>query len=256
MPKAFIRVRQLSQTPIGNFIGGKFNMAIKLTPGSIPLIANFTDSNPPVCNHVYRFDMQTAEKAVFEVTLMESNVFSKVDIARVTLPLNWFPKDCVVTQWFPLKSIKQGTGDLLVLFEVHICYDGSKEFQAAPGNLLVKPCWNVPRGLLIVSSLGAVGGTISKEKVQPQNYSVGQSQMYNCPHPYQINMQQPMMGQMPMMGSAYISQNQKMMMGNYQAPMMGSTMMGTSYNAMNKQINPNLNPNRNVPWSEQPFFKK
>ena len=123
MPKAFIRVRQLSQTPIGNFIGGKFNMAIKLTPGSIPLIANFTDSNPPVCNHVYRFDMQTAEKAVFEVTLMESNVFSKVDIARVTLPLNWFPKDCVVTQWFPLKSIKQGTCDLLVLLEVHICYE-------------------------------------------------------------------------------------------------------------------------------------
>jgi hypothetical protein len=252
MPKAFVRVRQLSQTPVGNFVGGKFNMAIKLTPGSIPLIANFADSNPPVCNHVYRFDMQTADKAVFEVTLMESNVFSKTDIARVTLPLNWFPKDRVLTHWFPLKPIKHGTGDLLVLFDIHISYDGSPEFQAAPGNLLVKPCWIVPRGLPIVSSLGSVGGTISYEKVQPQNYQINQG--FGGP-------QQMMTSHAQLMGNSYLSDNQKMaMMGGYQSPMMGNSMtggyfMGSSLMGSNREEQKKQQA-QNLPWSSQPFFKK
>ena len=190
-------------------------MAIKLTPGSIPLVANFTDSNPPICNHVYRFDMQSTEKAVFEFFLVESQVFSKADIARVTLPLSWFPKDQVVTQWFPLKPVKPGTGDLLVLCEIHLCFNGSPEFQAPPGSMLVKPCWQVPAGLPVVSGMGVMPPPISSMKMPP--YQIG----FNQPTPYHI--QTPMMmGQMPQMMNGGLTPNPMMMNQNPQT--LGSTM--------------------------------
>ena len=145
MPKAFVRVRQLSQTPIGNFLGSTFRIFIKLTPGSIPLAANFTNQNPPICNHVFRFECQTFEKTIFEVILNETAVFSKTEIARVSLPLNWFPINKIVEYWFPLKPIKLGTLDLFVFMEIHLSDNLDSEFEAPPGKLLVKPCWSIPK---------------------------------------------------------------------------------------------------------------
>ncbi|EAY10659.1 hypothetical protein TVAG_157360 [Trichomonas vaginalis G3] len=118
-------------------------MIIKLTPGSIGLSANFTNTFPPSCNHVYRFEYNSPEKVIFEINLVEANVYSDQSIASVSLPLEWFPKDQIVRMWFPLKPARPGISDLLVLLDIHLAFQ-TAEFQAPFGNMLVKPKWQIP----------------------------------------------------------------------------------------------------------------
>jgi len=183
MPKAYIRVKQLNQTPASSFIGGTFKMTIKLTPGSIPLSASFTDQNPPMCNHVFRFDCQTFEKAIFEVCLNESAVFTKTDVARVTLPLNWFPINSVVEYWFPLKPLKPGTPEVFVLLVVHLADNYTSEFEAPPGKLLVKPCWSVPKVANSFMTPPSMPHAPPMQVVPPQQYMMSQQFYQNAPYP-------------------------------------------------------------------------
>jgi hypothetical protein len=65
------------------------------------------------------------------------------EVARLTLPLHWFPADRTVRDWFPFLAVARSA--LSADIEVHIikrllC----QPFRAPAGNLLVLPAWNRP----------------------------------------------------------------------------------------------------------------
>lgn len=64
-------------------------------------------------------------------------------IAQLTLPINWFPYDSVVRDIYPMKQI-EGLNPIYADITTHISTRGADPFQDPPGNLLVKPMWQLP----------------------------------------------------------------------------------------------------------------
>lgn len=185
MGKAYIKVRHLSQVPSGNFLGVNFKMVLKLTPGSIPLSVNFSNTHPPYCNSICRFDFTNTEKEVFEITLQEANRFPQIDFAKVILPLQWFPKDQIVTWWFPLMPTRQerNSQPLFVLLDIHLA-EKTNEFQAQPGRMLVEPKWEVPKQLLPYMTPPRPSAPQNYRNMYPPQYPNIPVPHYPNPSPY------------------------------------------------------------------------
>jgi hypothetical protein len=69
--------------------------------------------------------------------------FGDVEIARVILPLSWFPPNALVSYPFPLIT-HRAEGAPMVLIDVHLSEGKAAPFSAPPGRLRVAPSWPIP----------------------------------------------------------------------------------------------------------------
>jgi hypothetical protein len=68
-------------------------------------------------------------------------------IGRCTLPLDWFPTNHVVREWFPMTNGYGPDGaptKAMLLLDVHVDARGAQPFRAAFSNLRVIPTWTRP----------------------------------------------------------------------------------------------------------------
>jgi hypothetical protein len=80
------------------------------------------------------------------VITVKRNFFPSREVARLSLPLDWFPADRTVRAWFPMKSnVKVDPPIVSADVEVHIIKRHVlPPFTAEPGGLLVLPAWHQP----------------------------------------------------------------------------------------------------------------
>jgi hypothetical protein len=70
--------------------------------------------------------------------------FGDIEIARLALPLTWFPPGHLISHPFPVVT-RQSYGDCpMALLDIHLSRGKSVPFSAPPGKLCVAPTWPIP----------------------------------------------------------------------------------------------------------------
>jgi hypothetical protein len=100
------------------------------------------------CEGFWTFDLAERADESLTITLQKRNIFSpnKV-VGTAIIPLEWFPPNKVVREWFPLveDSQPQGTDSPnMILLDVHLDSKASKRFKSVYSHLRVIPTWHRP----------------------------------------------------------------------------------------------------------------
>jgi hypothetical protein len=69
------------------------------------------------------------------------------EVARLVLPLMWFPVNRIVTYPFPMITRRPDVEVPMVLLDVHLSNGKTSAFACAPGKLRVVPTWPIPEVL-------------------------------------------------------------------------------------------------------------
>jgi hypothetical protein len=112
-----------------------------LSPASEDSTATLSlDRDHYICKSTFTFEYNTptASNLCFHVGYPGSGI----DLARLTLPLSWFPPNTVVKFQFPMKTNNHRIQTLFYA-EVHRCEDRHAAFDAPQGSLTVTPAWTV-----------------------------------------------------------------------------------------------------------------
>jgi hypothetical protein len=140
--KVFLDVRQVTTLQ-----RDKYKFWGESRPAAVPFscVLEFV---PRLQSHVGKSPIQLSAGTRYTSTLVlkiKTDQIVPSDVARAALPLEWFPADQVVEEWFPFKAIPKYPNGLLVLLRIHIVKRFSlPPFSAPPGRLLVLPAWDRP----------------------------------------------------------------------------------------------------------------
>jgi hypothetical protein len=102
------------------------------------------------CDATWKFHINDHHNEQFVLVLERRKIFSRNDeLAACSLPLNWFPVDRVVRDWFPMIETgtplaPDGSSRTMVLLDVHLDSRNVKEFHASFGALRVIATWPRP----------------------------------------------------------------------------------------------------------------
>lgn len=98
------------------------------------------------CNYVWTYDIASQFEANLIVKMERSRMIIKdEEVAKLIVPLQWFPTNRVVRDWFPMKASDQTHKDAFILLDVHIDDRKCEKFMAAYSTLRIFPCWNRPQ---------------------------------------------------------------------------------------------------------------
>ncbi|OHT00862.1 hypothetical protein TRFO_32382 [Tritrichomonas foetus] len=101
---------------------------------------------------IWELTLKDTEISRIEVVLKECEFLkSGKELARIQIPVSWFPFQTIVSTWFPMMQkngeiyIYPQTGQQVMFFaDVHFCAPLSPKYDAPNGSLLVVPSWNNP----------------------------------------------------------------------------------------------------------------
>jgi hypothetical protein len=102
------------------------------------------------CDATWKFQITHHDNEQFVLALERRRIFSRNDeLAACSLPLNWFPVDRVVRDWFPMIETgtplaPDGSSRTMVLLDVHLDSRKVKEFHASFAPLRVIATWPRP----------------------------------------------------------------------------------------------------------------
>jgi hypothetical protein len=71
------------------------------------------------------------------------------EIARLVLPLVWFPVNSIVTHAFPMITPRQQDDGPMLLLDIHTATAKIPAFAGPPGRLRVVPTWTVPESMQV-----------------------------------------------------------------------------------------------------------
>ena len=140
---------------------------------SIPL--NFdSESNLTLSNEHLTFPYGDKSKSALSLVIKsikkvdEKNTNSS-EFCRVTLPLNWFQKNTVTDEVFPLTNISKGAKIGEINAKIHVNENDSYPFTAQPGKLLVKiTAKNTSKKLQPVPATAMQRPPVTQTRPQPQ----------------------------------------------------------------------------------------
>jgi hypothetical protein len=75
------------------------------------------------------------------------DVGDAVEVARLVLPLMWFPVNRIVTYPFPMITRRPDDETPMVLLDIHLSNGKTSAFACPPGKLHVVPTWPIPEVL-------------------------------------------------------------------------------------------------------------
>jgi hypothetical protein len=115
---------------------------VKLRPTEQGSYGPLVGSQTFRCETVWSFVCEAAEGSApsFSIWIFEP---VRNEVARLTLPLPWFPANSVVTHEYPLRSLFGGMSGWATV-QVHLSEEGASAFRADPAGLLVTPAWSKP----------------------------------------------------------------------------------------------------------------
>jgi hypothetical protein len=142
------------------------------------------------CKNSWKFKCPCLEDEFIDLTLKD-RMYKKSDkaLGRCRLPLEWFPQDRVVREWFPMNTeTDQGPGpSIIMLIDVQVAVK-TKNFRASSANLRVIPGWERPQALEtqfpLPPQLVFAGGVDMIESPYSSTTGNGQTSSFwkrNCP---------------------------------------------------------------------------
>lgn len=66
-------------------------------------------------------------------------------LGRLVLPLDWFPTNYVVREWFPISKQGKGNEEAMILLDIHVDHRNVQPFMAPFSTMKVIPSWERPR---------------------------------------------------------------------------------------------------------------
>ncbi|OHS97478.1 hypothetical protein TRFO_36343 [Tritrichomonas foetus] len=92
-----------------------------------------------------RFNVKSQSSSSIFVDVKRSRFIVKDElIGNVQLPLNWFPINHIVREWYPVKGVSNVQDDVMILLDIHIDNRGALPFMAPFASLRVLPTWTRP----------------------------------------------------------------------------------------------------------------
>ncbi|OHT11312.1 hypothetical protein TRFO_19294 [Tritrichomonas foetus] len=96
------------------------------------------------CDKSIQYEIVTQRNSFINVELKRHRVIIADDsLGNVLLPLEWFPTNHVVREWFPIHN-KNTNKDSMILLDVHVDRRKVMPFMAPFATLRVLPCWQRP----------------------------------------------------------------------------------------------------------------
>jgi hypothetical protein len=96
----------------------------------------------------WSFRVPSQANEYLSIALKKTYLFHKDKIiGRTHLPLDWFPTNRIVREWFPMTAENDGDGPeakTMICLDIHIDTRGARKFKAAFSNLRVIPTWIRP----------------------------------------------------------------------------------------------------------------
>jgi hypothetical protein len=100
------------------------------------------------CDGTWKFHVLNQSSEFLAISLKRRHFFTADDaVAKCTLPLTWFPTNCMVREWFPMvRENDPSSTDIraMIHLEVHVETRGAEPFMVAFSNLRVVPTWPRP----------------------------------------------------------------------------------------------------------------
>jgi hypothetical protein len=97
------------------------------------------------CSKSMRFHIAATPDNSISFWLVRHACFGRSKtLGRCTIPLDWFPMECVVREWFPLIETDAEFTKMMLLLDVHITNASAKPFEATFARLNVIPTWPRP----------------------------------------------------------------------------------------------------------------
>lgn len=91
------------------------------------------------------FDLATQNNMFLYLEIKRHRVIVSDDlIGKLTLPLEWFPTNHVVREWFPFKQASKKNKSVMILLDIHVDARKVPPFMAPFATLRVLPCWKRP----------------------------------------------------------------------------------------------------------------
>jgi hypothetical protein len=110
--------------------------------------ANETGNVHMKCARHWRFSLPSQMSECLSLTLKKHRFFgANLMVAQCALPLDWFPTNRIVREWFPMTVAPYQMGTevpVMILLDIHIDTRAAKAFRAAFANLRVVPNWPKP----------------------------------------------------------------------------------------------------------------
>lgn len=100
--------------------------------------------------HPKVWSLTTTDQAIdsLSISMEKRCVLSKnKEVAKCVIPLDWFPANRIVRDWFPLQQIRNNENSDIstqVLLEIHLENRGASKFSAPFANMRVIPTWQRP----------------------------------------------------------------------------------------------------------------
>lgn len=66
-------------------------------------------------------------------------------LGRLVLPLDWFPTNYVVREWFPISKQGKGNEEAMILLDIHVDHRNVQPFMAPFSTMKVIPSWERPK---------------------------------------------------------------------------------------------------------------
>lgn len=138
--RVFVRIPQINGAPGFDNCANTRELHVMLAPGAH--IKKITTRGLKVLTSdkilEFRFSNQVEQYIV--IILVETRP-KAMEIARLALPLAWFPTNIYVNETFPMRPLVPEIAPLIACVDVHISDNGMPPFTAAPGDMLVVPAY-------------------------------------------------------------------------------------------------------------------
>ncbi|OHT15109.1 hypothetical protein TRFO_14468 [Tritrichomonas foetus] len=145
--KAYLKIVQISGAPDNEYYRDSRIVAVSIAPDlqkrsvfQVPL----KGLESLETDQLWIFDVENYEMQSLSVTISETRP-DRVQLARVNLPLCWFPLDKQVNESYPMRPLVLGIAPLVALIDVHISTDPRVQpFKVGFSGLLFEPGWRPP----------------------------------------------------------------------------------------------------------------
>ena len=130
----------------------------------------------------------TSKDDSISLTLVEGKKKYK-KIAKLILPLKWFPPDTVIHESYPMHQFEENEKKKRKIFadiNIHLSTKGTDPFRAPPGQLLVRPMWVNANAPQQQPPVGYIPG-----QCRPTQFIQPQYNQYPSTQPARQNIQPP-----------------------------------------------------------------
>ncbi|OHS98314.1 hypothetical protein TRFO_35251 [Tritrichomonas foetus] len=175
----YFRISQICGAPSHEYSKSKRAVSVDISPCNGPSrhpdLINLNGYENLETDHVWCFQIDDHKVQSLNIALYETKP-EKIQMARLNLPLLWFPIGLQVNESFPMRPAVLGVPAMMALLDVQISEKSIAPFSAGLGSLLITPAWRPQQKFPINPIQNRSDGSLPKRILRP-SLSVGNDQI-------------------------------------------------------------------------------